>query len=97
MEGNFYVVPDPVKEDAKGQIARAYAKCDAESERYGACVELHHVNKNLEKGSCLEERLALRACIDKYVTLHRQHAVDATKQANSVQQQQQQKQPDSKS
>jgi hypothetical protein len=71
MEGNFYVVDIPLKTDAKGKLAAAYRQCADESSVYGKCVELAHANKTLQRNSCVQERLALRQCIDKHVEKNR--------------------------
>lgn len=72
MEGNFYVIDNPVKHDANGKLATAFRKCETEASLYGKCVELRHANKDLHKNACVQERVALRKCIDKHTALQRE-------------------------
>ncbi|KAL7700630.1 hypothetical protein N2W54_005344 [Lotmaria passim] len=67
MEGNFYVSDVVIDRELKSKYGRAYVKCPNEAKRYGQCIEAGQINRNLQRNSCIEERLALRACVSKHL------------------------------
>lgn len=67
MEGNFYISDTVVDRELRSKYGRAYEKCGPEAKAYGTCVESGHINHDLERNSCVEERRALRQCVDKHL------------------------------
>ncbi|KPI83147.1 hypothetical protein ABL78_7825 [Leptomonas seymouri] len=67
MEGNFYISDVVIDRELKSKYGKAYIKCPKEAKRYGECIEAGQINRNLQRGSCLEERRALRACVSAHL------------------------------
>ncbi|KAK7198914.1 hypothetical protein NESM_000858200 [Novymonas esmeraldas] len=67
MEGNFYVSDVVVNRELKSKYGRAYLQCPNESRQYGQCIEAGQINRSLQRGSCAEERRALRACVSRHL------------------------------
>ncbi|CAD2220506.1 hypothetical protein AGDE_00807 [Angomonas deanei] len=69
MEGNFYVSDIVIDQPINSRYGKAYAKCPHEAQRYGTCLEMGEINRNLAHNMCVEERKALRECVDKHLKM----------------------------